>query len=78
MLLGCATLVGYVPSTWPPELISPVVLRKAVLQVATWTPRATTAKVSRNLIEIWNGLGFMPSLSQEMILNDATCKHESF
>ena len=49
-----------------------------MLQAATWTPRATTAKVSRNLVEMWNGLGFMPSLSQEMILNDATCKHESF
>ena len=49
-----------------------------MLQAATWTPRAATAKVSRNLAEIWNGLGFMPSSSQEMILNDATCKHESF
>ena len=78
MLLGCAALVGYVPSTWPPELISSVVLRKAVLQAATYTPRATTAKVSRNLVETWNGLGFTSSLSQEMILTDAACIHEDF
>ena len=36
------------------------------------------AKVRRELVEMWNGLGYRPSLSQTVFLIDAACNHESF
>ena len=78
MLLLCFSLDGHGTSTWPPESFSSVVVRKAVLQAATYPPRNAPAKVRTELVEMWNGLGFTPSLFQTVILSNVACNHESF
>ena len=30
----------------------------------------------RELVEMWNGLGYKPSLFQTMVLSDVACNHE--
>ena len=32
----------------------------------------------RELVEMWNGLGYMPSWFQTVVLIDVACNHESF
>ena len=50
MLLCCVNLDGHGTGTKPPNSFS------SVAQAATWSSRNASAKVSRELVEIWNGL----------------------
>ena len=49
-----------------------------MLQAATQSPRNAQAKVRRELVEMWNGLGSQPSLFPTVALLDVACNHEYF
>ena len=75
MLQCCVTLEGHETVTQPPDSISSVARRKAVLQAATWPLRNAPAKVRRELVETWNELGKGLVLFPALDLIDAVCNH---